>query len=40
MTEKNLKLLQERMGKMIQNNVKKAAKKSATTHESMAHCLN
>jgi predicted porin len=40
MTERNLKLLQERMAKMIQNNVKKAAKKSAQTHDSMAHCLS
>jgi len=28
MTEKNLKLLQERMGKMIQNVVKKVAQKA------------
>jgi len=40
MTEKNLKLLQERMGKMLQNVVKKAAKKSAQTYEPMAHCLS
>lgn len=28
------------MGKMIQNAVKKAAKKSAQTYEPMAHCLS
>ena len=40
MTEKNLKLLQERVGKIIQNVVKKVAQKSAQTYEPMIHCLN
>lgn len=40
MTEKNLLILQERMGKMIQNVVKKQAKKSAQTYEPMVHCLS